>query len=356
MAQSYFLGCNSADGFVSIFNELYDPYDGWTLYIIKGGPGTGKSTLMKKLCSEADKKKISYEKIYCSSDPDSLDGIIFNDLKISVADGTSPHILEPKFPGAAEHFIMLNNFWNKEILAENRDSIIKYSTLISAEHAKCVKFLKASQIIQNEIKRIVLLNTDTEKLKRFILREKRKNETDLDINKIPQIRTRILDAVTPKGILFQKETVYSQCDDVIIIKDGHSVISPIIIDELIPFYLKQRKDIIKCKSFINPLNLCEHIILPEIKKAYITDNYNFNLKTDANYIHATRFYRKISAGEKEILNSALKAKLNAIEKASGHLKNAKELHDKLESYYKEAMNFDELNKYSDIIIKTILDK
>ena len=44
-----FLGANTPKGFVSLFDELYNPYDNTDAYIIKGGPGTGKSTLMKSV-------------------------------------------------------------------------------------------------------------------------------------------------------------------------------------------------------------------------------------------------------------------------------------------------------------------
>ncbi len=354
MSQSYFLGCNSADGFVSLFNELYDPYDGWTLYIIKGGPGTGKSTLMKNLCKIADNKNIEYEKIYCSSDPNSLDGVIFNDLKISIADGTPPHVLEPKFPGASENLITLNEYWNKDTLRKNSDKIIKYSTQISAEHAKCVRYLKAAQLIQNEINREVLRNTDRDKLKRFLYREKRKNEGEININKIPVIKNRIINALTPEGIIFYRESVYSQCEDITVIKDDYSVLSKIMINELISFNEKEHRNIIKCKSFLNPVKTTEHIILSEIKKAYITDNNNYKIKTDRNLIHVSRFYNKTIKIENETLNSALKAKKNALLMAEGHLKTAKELHDRLESYYIEAMDFESLNDYTSEIVKEIL--
>lgn len=354
MSQSYFLGCNSADGFVSLFNELYDAYDGWTMYIIKGGPGTGKSTLMKNLCKYADSKKIKYEKIYCSSDPNSLDGVIFSELKISIADGTPPHVLEPKFPGAVENLVTLNNFWNRDMLKKNRKDIIKYSTLISAEHAKCIRYLKAADIIQSEINREVLLNTDTDKLKRFILREIRRNADETSINKTPIIKNRIINALTPDGMVFFKESVNSQCDDITVFKDDYSVLSQIIIEELSSFYKSEHKDIIKCKSFLNPNKLTDHIILPEKRKAFLTDNYNFNFSTDKNLIHVSRFYKKTILNEKETLNSALNAKKKAIETASEHLKKAKELHDKLESYYIEAMDFDALNDYTSKTIKEIL--
>ncbi len=354
MSQSYFLGCNSADGFVSLFNELYDAYNGWTMYIIKGGPGTGKSTLMKSLCKYADKKQIKYEKIYCSSDPNSLDGVIFSDLKISIADGTSPHIIEPKFPGAVENLVTLNDFWNKDKLKEHREDIIKYSTLISAEHAKCVRYLKAADIIQNEINREVLLNTDSDKLKRFILREIRRNSDETIIKKTPKIKNRIINALTPEGIIFHKESVYSQCEEIIVFKDDYSVLSPIIIKELSSFYKSEHKDIIKCKSFLKPNNITEHIILPENRKAFLTDNYNFNFNTDKNLIHVSRFYKKSILNEKSTLDSALKAKKNAIKTASEHLKTAKELHDILESYYIDAMDFDALNEYTSKTVKEIL--
>ena len=44
---TYFLAANSGQGFYSKFGECYDAHNGWKAYVIKGGPGTGKSSLMK---------------------------------------------------------------------------------------------------------------------------------------------------------------------------------------------------------------------------------------------------------------------------------------------------------------------
>ena len=48
---SYFLGCSSPEGFHSFFDELCPTHSGGYTYIIKGGPGTGKSSLMKRINS-----------------------------------------------------------------------------------------------------------------------------------------------------------------------------------------------------------------------------------------------------------------------------------------------------------------
>lgn len=87
----FFLGANSSQGFVSRFDQLGDAHDDWRCTVIKGGPGTGKSSLMKRLAAAMEETCPVIEEIYCSSDVDSLDGVIFPDLKLSIADGTPPH-------------------------------------------------------------------------------------------------------------------------------------------------------------------------------------------------------------------------------------------------------------------------
>lgn len=87
----FFLGANTPQGFVSRFDQLADPKEGWREFVIKGGPGTGKSTLMRKIAEELQPRVEHMELIHCSSDADSLDGVIFHDLKAAIADGTPPH-------------------------------------------------------------------------------------------------------------------------------------------------------------------------------------------------------------------------------------------------------------------------
>jgi hypothetical protein len=95
-ALHYFLGSNTPQGFVSRFDQLADPDDDWRLFIIKGGPGSGKSTILKKVAAHLRGQGRDVEIIHCSSDVDSLDGVICPSLKISFADGTPPHAMPSK--------------------------------------------------------------------------------------------------------------------------------------------------------------------------------------------------------------------------------------------------------------------
>lgn len=123
-SETYFAALNTPDGFKNYFPEILSCAD--KLYIIKGGPGTGKSRLMREIANEAVNRRFKTELILCSSDVNSLDGVIMTDEKgrtIAFADGTVPHTLEPEIPGAQESIINLGDFWSSEKLAEQKEEI-----------------------------------------------------------------------------------------------------------------------------------------------------------------------------------------------------------------------------------------
>ena len=143
-ARHYFLGANTPQGFVSRFDQLGNADRDWRCYVIKGGPGSGKSTLMKKVAAAAAGVEPEMELIHCSSDADSLDGVILPKMKVSIADGTPPHVIEPKFPGAYEVTVPVFSCWDDDQLYAHRKEIIAASRRITGVHEYCVRFLTAA--------------------------------------------------------------------------------------------------------------------------------------------------------------------------------------------------------------------
>ena len=45
----FYLGANSPSGFYSLYDQLIDPAQAEDYFLIKGGPGCGKSTLMRRV-------------------------------------------------------------------------------------------------------------------------------------------------------------------------------------------------------------------------------------------------------------------------------------------------------------------
>ena len=90
-AVEYFLGANSPGGFYSLYDQLLPPERAQRIYILKGGPGCGKSTLMRRVAQRMEEQGIPVERILCSGDPDSLDGVVIPALEAALVDGTAPH-------------------------------------------------------------------------------------------------------------------------------------------------------------------------------------------------------------------------------------------------------------------------
>ncbi len=121
-ADALFAASNSANGFKSYYSEIFYKKKFERIYIIKGGPGTGKSRFMKEVASFSQQMGYCVEYYNCSSDPDSLDAVIINE-KIVLLDGTAPHVFEPEIVGARDEIINLGSFWNSEKLFEKRTEI-----------------------------------------------------------------------------------------------------------------------------------------------------------------------------------------------------------------------------------------
>ena len=143
MQHRYFAASNSAEGFKNYYAEVFSRAD--FVYIIKGGPGTGKSSLMKKYARSAEERGAVCEYYYCSSDPSSLDGVlVFGERGvIGMLDGTAPHVSEPKFPGAREQIINLGECWDISLLHRQKNEIIALSERKGAEYKNAYTYLRS---------------------------------------------------------------------------------------------------------------------------------------------------------------------------------------------------------------------
>ena len=91
----FFAGANSGNGFQNLFSEMVDLEDTYDFMILKGGPGVGKNTFMREIGKTMERAGTPVEYLWCSGDPDSLDGVVMPEIRCAVADGTSPHGTAP---------------------------------------------------------------------------------------------------------------------------------------------------------------------------------------------------------------------------------------------------------------------
>ena len=168
--KAYFAAANGYSGFRSLFGEIFDPERFGRTFIIKGGPGTGKSTIMKKLVNHSLIVGYEVEEIYCSSDPHSLDGVIIrkNEHSIAVLDGTAPHERDCIYPGACDEIINLGNSFNIAALTEKKEEIIALGKSKKEAYKAAYAHLHIAGQIYNVASELLLKSMDYNKAERLI--------------------------------------------------------------------------------------------------------------------------------------------------------------------------------------------
>lgn len=349
----FFLGANSPEGFISKFSSSYFADTGWRTYIIKGGPGTGKSTLLKNIATHFLNWGARIHLCPCSSDPHSLDAVILCDLKIVLLDGTSPHVVEPQFPGVCEEIINLGENWDAKKLDDNRDKIIELTKQNKECHRRVSRYITAAgKIIEDSFyAENSCLNANKAKLYAQKLAKKYIKKATTS----PQLFTRYLSGITPVGHIFYKKTLNKLCDTQIVFADECGSASAVILNELQTLALNSGHEVISCPCPLSPKKI-EHIILPSQRLSFSTSNRYHPIASSERIIHARRFLdlQKYHSLRDRVNYNRQKAR-DLLDLAVDALNDAKLTHDSLESYYISAMDFEKLESVQLDLIKKIED-
>ena len=336
-----FLASNSAEGFVSRFKECYDPNSGWTAYIIKGGPGTGKSTFMKGLIKEAEEKNIETAEVYCASDPNSLDGVIMPALKTVILDGTSPHIVEPILPGVSDGILDFGRFWDPKELKSKSEEIISATKENKSLHKNAAKYICAAGRLTELVLEATQSTEETEKsmvegveaIKKFIPQKNCKG----------RVWEAFICGVTPNGVVCFADSISARHR--FGVKDDFGNVATSVLNSIKQFAIHSGYEVIVFKNPFLPSKLTDGIFIPELS-LFVVREYEF-IKTDKAFRQIPVFVAAQSTEkENRIINELI---ILAAEK----IKAAKEVHDRLEEYYISAMDFNALNDFAEEFYKKL---
>lgn len=196
MEQRYFSGSNSGEGFHNYFDGVVPSWARLTRYfMIKGGPGVGKSTLMKRVAAKAEEAGEEVERFYCSGDPDSLDAVRLVKRGIVFADATSPHTMDPQFPGAVEEIVNLGEHIDRSRIIRYRDEVEGLTRKNKRSYCRGYAFLRAAKALEEERYKEIADCVDTEKI------QKQARDIGERIGKSEERQSRrlFLDALSCKG-------------------------------------------------------------------------------------------------------------------------------------------------------------
>ena len=103
------------------------------MLILKGGPGVGKSTFMRRIHTALTENGENSTLYFCSGDPDSLDAVAIPAHGLLILDGIAPHIVDPKIPGARDAIINLGTCLHESAMKPR----LPHIRACMADHAAC---------------------------------------------------------------------------------------------------------------------------------------------------------------------------------------------------------------------------
>lgn len=119
----YFAEGMTTRGYISLLPNMMPSWQ--RVYVLLGGPGTGKSTLIKVIGLELLDRGYGVDFFRSVRDPDSMAGFIVPDMGLAMLDAMEVSPVRWRAPGVVEKFIDFSIFCDEPKLEEQRSQIIK---------------------------------------------------------------------------------------------------------------------------------------------------------------------------------------------------------------------------------------
>lgn len=360
IARHMFPGNNTPEGFYSYYQYILSQQEAEKIYCLKGGPGVGKSTFIRRIGEEmlADGHDVDF--MHCSSDSNSLDGIVLRDKKIALVDATSPHIVDPINPGAVDTIVHLGEYWNEAGIRENRDSVIAKSAELKTIFARAYNYFGAAGKMYRNLTDIYEMGVKKEEMYKLaasvINRELTHKELSLELGSMKKY---FASGITPEGFVHFLETLTQGYGRVYIIKAPVGVSGDKILSLFAESALYRGFDVEAYYCPLKPEEKMEHLLVPDLGVAFLTHNRfhpvdESKLTGDVIPVDLSKLLdgKKIDK-QRHIAEDSYTRMEELLNKGIGCLKEAKAEHDHLEENYIPNMDFTKIEKLRKEIAEAI---
>lgn len=348
---AFFLAANSRRGFVSFFESFIAEHFDRDVYLLKGGPGCGKSTLIRRVCQPLAREGEAVEYIYCSSDPESLDGMALSD-RLAILDATAPHAVEPSFPGARGGYLALPEFLGRPALRAKYPALLTLSAASKEHYAQAYRLIAASAQIDEHIAQSIRPYFAADRLRRrakgIITREMPRAGTGRGM-----LKKRFIDGITPRGFLRLSGTIDALCSRVYDLQDSYGF-APVLLEPLLEGALRQGYDVYACYCPKNPERLL-HLLIPALSLGFVTSTPQHQYEGDP--YRRVRVDACVDYGPRRQLrgHARLLSRLSQslIDDAVTEIAAAHALHDRIEELYRPHIDTAALDRRAEEIRRQI---
>ncbi len=339
----FFAAANGYGGFRSYFPEIFNSGSFDRIFVLKGGPGTGKSSLMKSIERELTLAGHDTEAILCSSDSESLDGVIAvkGERRVAILDGTAPHERDAVNPGAVDELVPLGELWDKRFLRAQSEKIISLAKSKANAYRTAYSYLRIAGEAHTVIGKAVNIALD----KILIKKDIKHLAESMGALVSGDEKLRLISAFGKDGYI-TLDTLSGLSKNIISIggKREHAM----CLLSYFKAYLSATG--VSFTAFPTPLSpdLTEAVFLSESAVGTV-------VSTDASTeIDADRYFT-FTPEDSESIRVAEQLHSYALDEATRWFRIASDIHFRLEEIYTGAMCFDKMEEIRNRIIEDFFD-
>jgi len=352
-----FPGNNTAHGFHSFYDQII-PADARRILVIKGGPGVGKSTFMRKVAEVLIDRGYDAEFHHCSSDNGSLDGVVFPRIGVALIDGTAPHVVDPRNPGAVDEILHLGDFWDERGMRANKQRIMQINREVGRLFERAYRFLRAAQAVYDDIEAANMEGMNfgmANKIADHLLREL---FTGIHVSPIAgRSRHLFASANTPDGVVHYLPTIIGPMQHRYIIEGDPGTGKSTLLQKVTTSALERGYFVEVYHCALNPGKV-EHVMVPDMSLA-LTKSIEPHLTPPARGDRVIDMNEclnpAIVAKHAELINQDAGLYDSLLRRAFHFLAAAKHAHDVMEGYYVPNMNFDGVEALREKTLNRVLD-
>lgn len=337
----------SCNGFTTFIPELIQGLD--KVYILKGAPGSGRSTFIRMFGDFMAQK--GYEVEFWVSAVESLspDGVYIPQLNLAVVDGSLPQPIDPVYPGVKEEIINLGEYWDAVLIAEKEDEIIRLFKQLHKDSSSADKFLAEAAVIRKEIRDLTAEHLSREKLENLI----RKLSDEILTHSGGESHY-FASSMTGDGIINYMDELSSCCKNRYIFKGPSGSGISLLLDSLAA-EAKQKGLFIEYYHCGLEPELLLMLIIPSLQLALLgADGIDITLRPSDVLIDLSDYRDDFDTDNIMTYNQKQRSMEDLVLKAQQELENAGNSIKQIKKIYASSMDFESLDSRRNEIIEKYL--
>ncbi|MEW6182230.1 MAG: hypothetical protein AB1500_03500 [Bacillota bacterium] len=300
---------------------------------------------MRKIGEEMVSLGHEIEYMCCSSDNGSYDGLVIPGIRVALIDGTAPHVVDPKNPGAVDEIVNLGECWDESKMRDSKKEVLEANRRVRRLFRIAYSQLREAGVIRDELKSYITESMDFAGVNRLLCETAGLifRGAPVQHNRVAGARRLFASTISPEGVVHHLETLLQDVQRILILRGSPGSGRSTFIARLAETANIRGIDTEVFHCAFDPREM-DLLLIPALKTAVLKEVSEIRFTAPEGLNQQTINLDGLSD---PIIHSACGAEIaharrrfdDALGRGARYIHEAKLMHDYMEGFYIPAMDF-----------------